>query len=309
MALGASGLGACVHSVVYTSRVETAHPVQGDLVEVNGHDVHVIESGAPDGAPVFFIHGASANANEFTWTLGPRLEDTQRILIADRPGHGYSERAPNSDTLEVQAAQLAGALREKADGEPAIVVGHSFGGAVALRLALDHPELVDGLVLLAPVSHDWGGGGQVWYNQITTTPLVGPIFSNLVPLVGPGQARGGAALTFAPAEVPENYFDKSATGLLFRPPNFRANANDVMNLREELQAQQVRYGSLDLPIIVFSGLKDTVIKPELHVGRLKDEAPNLEVVELVNGGHMPHHEVGEDIAIAIARLAMGDEPR
>ncbi|MEO0466861.1 MAG: alpha/beta hydrolase [Pseudomonadota bacterium] len=309
IALASSALGACVHSMIYTSRVEAAHPASGDLLEVDGHDVHIIETGPASGSPVLFIHGASANANEFTWTLGPRLESDHRILIADRPGHGYSDRAPNADRLDVQAAQLAGALGQKTGGRPAVVVGHSFGGAVALRLALDHPDLVAGLVLLAPVSHDWGGGGQTWYNQITTTPLIGPAFSNLVPLVGPGLAEDGAASTFSPADVPEGYFDRSGTGLLFRPPNFRANANDVVNVREELQAQQARYGDLTMPIIVFSGLQDTVIKPELHVGRLKDEAPNLELIELPNGGHMPHHEVGADIAEAIARLAMGGEPR
>lgn len=309
LALGASATGACVHSAIYTSRVQSAHPVQGELVDVDGHDVHVIEQGNLDGPPVFFIHGASANANEFTWTLAPRLEADHHILIADRPGHGYSARAPESETLGVQAAQLAGALRAKTGGEPAIVVGHSFGGAVSLRLALDHPELVDGLVLLAPVSHDWGGGGQAWYNQAATTPLFGPVFSQLVPLVGPNSAKTGVVSTFAPSPVPEGYLEKSSINLLFRPSTFRANARDVISLREELQAQQTRYGALTLPIIVYSGLKDTVIKPELHVGRLKAQAGNLDLIELPEGGHMPHHEVGEDIAGSIRALAMMGEPR
>ena len=64
--------------------------------------------------------------------------------MVDRPGHGHSERPDEADTLAVQASQVAGALKALAPGRKAILVGHSFGGAVSLRLALDHPELVDG---------------------------------------------------------------------------------------------------------------------------------------------------------------------
>lgn len=299
----AGSLGACVHSVVYTSRVQQAVPPEGETLKVNGANVHVIEMGQASGAPVLFIHGASANANEFDWTLAPRLEDRFRLLIADRPGHGYSERPDRAHMLEIQAAQMAGVLEQRAGGEPAVIVGHSFGGAVALRLALDHPDKVKGLVLLAPVSHDWGNGGQTWYNRWATAPLLGPAFSNIVPLVGPGLARDGAASTFHPAPVPEDYIARAGTNLLFRPPTFRANARDVMALREELAAQQTRYGELEMPIVLFSGALDTVIKPQLHAGRLKDDVANMTLVKLPDEGHMPHHREGQQIAEAIARLA------
>ncbi|MEL6956073.1 MAG: alpha/beta hydrolase [Pseudomonadota bacterium] len=299
----ASALGACVHSAVYTSRVTDAHPPEGDMLEVNGASVHVIRMGEPDGAPILFIHGASANANEFDWTLAPRLNDRFQLMIADRPGHGYSDRLEGAHMLEVQANQMAGVLEQLSPDAPAVIVGHSFGGAVALRLALDHPERVKALVLLAPVSHDWGGGGQAWYNEWATTPVVGAAFSNLVPLVGPGRAEDGAESTFHPAPVPENYTEKSAINLLFRPPVFRANARDVIALREELTAQQSRYGELAMPVVLYSGLQDTVIKPELHAGRLKDQVADFTLVDLPNEGHMPHHGEGEQVAEAIARLA------
>ncbi|MEL6568962.1 MAG: alpha/beta hydrolase [Pseudomonadota bacterium] len=299
----ASSLGACVHSVIYTSNVENAYPPEGEQFNVNGAGVHVIRAGDANGAPVLFIHGASANANEFKWTLAPRLEDQFDLMLADRPGHGYSDRPDGAHMLEIQAAQMAGVLERLSPDEPAVVVGHSFGGAVALRLALDHPERVKGLVLLAPVSHDWGGGGQAWYNTWATTPVLGPVFSNIVPLVGPGRAETGAVSTFHPAPVPENYTENSATNLLFRPPTFRANARDVMALREELTAQQSRYGELSMPVVLFSGSQDTVILPQLHAGRLKDEVGDITLVKLPDEGHMPHHREGEQIAQAIARLA------
>ena len=301
LGFSALGTGACVTSATYTARVEDNHPAIGQLVEVKGHDVHVISRGEA-GPPVLMIHGASANAREFSWTLAPRLEGRHRILMADRPGHGYSQRPPHSDQLGIQATQMAGVLDALTPGEKAVLIGHSFGGAVALRVALDRPDLVKGLVLLAPVTHDWGGGGEAWYNQFAAPPVIGPMFSQLVPIVGPRQVEAGIDGVFDPAEKPDGYFDKSAIGLLFRPPNFRANARDVQALQEELAAQSLRYGELDMPIIVFSGSGDTVISPKLHVGKLKQQVP-LELVALPQEGHMPHHGEGEAVADAIRRLA------
>lgn len=297
---------AFIYSLIYTSRVEKAYPAASRFVEVSGKTVHLIDRG-DSGPVVLMIHGASANAQEFAWTLAPRLEETHRIFMADRPGHGYSGRPANGNELGVQAAQIAGALEAVAPGEKAVIVGHSFGGGVALRLALDRPDLVKGLVLLAPVSHDWGSGGTAWYNRIASKPVSGFLFSQLVPIVGPAQVDAGIVEVFSPAPVPENYLEKSAIPLLFRPKEFRANAQDVNTLRAELAAQSPRYTELAMLIVVFSGALDTVIKPQLHVGRLKSEAQNLELVKLSDEGHMPHHRRGADVADAISRLASGGE--
>ena len=304
-ALGISvlGAGACVTSASYTSKVETSHPAIGQMTPVNGHAVHVIAQG-DEGPPVLMIHGASANAREFSWTLSPRLEGDHRVFMADRPGHGYSQRPPNADTLAVQAAQMAGVLDALAPGEKAVIVGHSFGGAVALRVALDRPDLVKAVVLLAPVTHDWGGGGEAWYNKFAAPPVFGPVFSQLVPVVGPAQVEAGISGVFAPAPAPENYYNRSAIGLLFRPPSFRANARDMQALQDELGAQSARYGELTMPIIVFSGSQDTVISPKLHVGKLKKQV-DIDLIALPNEGHMPHHGEGAAVADAIRRLASG----
>ncbi|MCR9268583.1 MAG: alpha/beta hydrolase [Hyphomonadaceae bacterium] len=298
------GAAVWVNSSAYAARINETHPAEGEFVTVNGADVHVLREGE-SGPVVLMIHGASANAREYSWTLAPRLAQTHRVLMVDRPGHGHSERPQDAETLKVQAEQAAGALRALAPGEKAVVVGHSFGGAVSLRLALDHPELVEGLVLLAPVSHDWGGGGEAWYNKYAGHPVIGPVFTHLVPIVGPSQVRNGVTNVFSPKPAPEGYFENSAIGLLFRPSNFAANAKDVNALREELGAQQERYTEIEVPTVVFSGALDTVISPPLHVGKLKHQVESLELVKLADGGHMPHHAFGDDVAATIRRLSSG----
>ena len=299
-----AGIAACVNSARYTAKIEAKHPANGQVVEVNGADVHVLTAGEA-GPPVLMIHGASANAREFDYTLAPHLAETHRLFMVDRPGHGHSERPAEAETLGVQAAQAAGVLDALAPGEKAVIVGHSFGGGVALRLALDRPDIVSGVVLLAPVSHDWGGGGGAWYNTYAGPPVIGHAFSQLVPIVGPAQVASGINGVFHPEDAPEGYLEKSAIGLLFRPSNFRANAMDVNALQEELGAQSARYPQLEMPIIVYSGAQDTVISPPLHVGKLKHQAQNLTLVKLPDVGHMPHHSQAENVAADISRLAQG----
>ncbi len=305
--ISALGLGACVTSLAYTADVERTYPAQGERLEVQGHGVHVLRQGAA-GPVVLMIHGASANAREFSWTLAPRVSGDMRVLMPDRPGHGYSDRFEDAETLGAQARQMAGVLEALAPGEPAVIVGHSFGGSVALRLALDRPDLVSGLVLLAPVTHDWGDGGTAWYNTLAAPPVIGPLFSQFLPLAGPSQGRSGVISVFRPAPVPDGYYENSALGLLFRPPNFRANARDMTALKEELAVQSARYGDLAMPIIAFSGSQDTVVSPKLHIARLKKQT-SIELVILPDEGHMPHHGEGEAVAGAIRRLALLDETR
>ncbi len=297
-------LSACMHSAAYTRRVEARHPPSGDAITVNGARVHVLRAG-DSGPPVLLIHGASANAREFSWSLAPRLQARFRVLMPDRPGHGHSERPGEAWRLGVQAGQMAGVLDTLAPAEQAVIVGHSYGGAVALRLALDRPDLVRGVVLLAPVSHDWGGGGEAWYNDWASPPVFGHAFSQLVPIVGPARVEAGVASVFHPAAPPPDYFDRAGIGLLFRPPAFRANARDMTRLRSEIQAQDDRYASLGMPVIVFSGERDGVISPPLHAGRLLEDVPDITMVSLPDEGHMPHHGEGETVAAAIARLATG----
>ncbi len=303
------GLGACISSSVYTSRVERTYPADGLLLDVGGQDVHVLTRGPEAAPPVLMIHGASANAREFTISLTPHLEDGLRLLMADRPGHGWSDRFDGAEQLGAQARQMAGVLDQLAPGQKAVIVGHSFGGAVALRLALDRPDLVAGLVLLAPVTHDWGeGSGTAWYNSVASAPIAGPVFSQVVPIVGPGMMRSGVESVFDPAPTPPDYYESAGLPLLLRPPNFRANARDMIALKEELAEQSARYGEITAPVIVFSGSQDTVLAPRLHTARLKKQLP-LELVALPEEGHMPHHGESEAVASAIRRLANSAETR
>ena len=123
------------------------------------------------------IHGASGNLEDMRLALGERLSARYRVILVDRPGP-WLERAtaePDAASPAHQAAMLSEML-DRLGIDRAIIVAHSWAGTVATALALDHPDQVAGLVLLAPVSHPWPGG-IAWYYHIAAAPLFGPLFA------------------------------------------------------------------------------------------------------------------------------------
>ena len=161
MVLGAGALA----TLVITWRVEARHPPQGPFVPVPGGRLASIEAGPNPSTrgTVVLLHGASANASDPMEGIGRRLAaDGFRVIAFDRPGSGWSDRLGGADMAEpaAQAHAIAAALARLGIG-PAIVLGHSWSGALATALALDHPERVAGLVLAAPVAMPYPRMGTV----------------------------------------------------------------------------------------------------------------------------------------------------
>jgi pimeloyl-ACP methyl ester carboxylesterase len=105
----------------------------------------------PQGAPpVVFIHGSPGDWTAWKGFLAHEDLRDLRLIAVDRPGYGGSGRGDPLPSIQGQAAQVAAVIREVTPGRSAVVVGHSLGGPIAGQLAMDAPELVRGLVLVAP---------------------------------------------------------------------------------------------------------------------------------------------------------------
>ena len=222
---------------------ERAHPAQGRMVEVAGGTLHVLDIGPRDaaGPPIVMLHGASSNLEVMRQPVGERLARKHRVILIDRPGHGWSTRARLEDsTPEIQARMIEEALA-KLGVNSAIFVVHSWAGALGARIALDYPQAVAGLVMLAPVAYPWPGGvGR--YNRLIATPVIGPLFAYTVTLpLGLLLAEPGARGVFLPQTMPDGFVKNTATPLLLRPREFIANARDLVTLKAAVAEQAPRY--------------------------------------------------------------------
>jgi pimeloyl-ACP methyl ester carboxylesterase len=304
-----------------TRRIEAAHPPSGRFVEVDGGRLHVLELGPKgqgagrvggEGAggaadpywPVVLVHGASGNLGDLRFPLGDRLAQTRRVILVDRPGHGWSDRPGGAQDASParQAALIAQAL-ERIGLERFVLLGHSLGGAVATAFALAFPDRLAGLVLLAPVTHPWSGGLS-WYNALLTTPLAGVVFAHALALpAGEFLLEGGAASVFAPQAIPPAYLRRAGIRLLLRPSEFIANAQDVAILKGFVTAQVPRYRDIAVPTVVLTGDADVTVWPQIHARAIATALPDARLVILPGIGHMPQHVATDEVIAAIDSVA------
>jgi pimeloyl-ACP methyl ester carboxylesterase len=101
-----------------------------------------------EGLPILLLHGLAGGAANWA-DLAPPLARRHRVIVPDLPGHGGSSALPAAPNVDAYAERVR-LLAEREGALPAVLVGHSFGGLVALRLALRAPHAVAGVVLAAP---------------------------------------------------------------------------------------------------------------------------------------------------------------
>lgn len=274
----------------------------GEYVEIDGAQIRYIEEGS--GPAVLLIHGASSNAEDMRVALSGHL-DGYRAIYIDRPGLGWSERPDGRWTPQREAA-LIRELMTALDIEDPVVVGHSWGGAVTMRLAIDHGEDLTGLVLIAPALRS-DVGEAAWYNRASRIPLIGPLITRVfVPILGPRQIDSGLETTFAPQPVPEDYAETVRINRLFNPSVFKANAADMAPVNEHLAAQEEYYSEVSLPTVMLAGPNDEVVYTNMHSARVVETMPNARLVTDEAWGHMLHHYAAERVRAAIDDVADGD---
>ncbi len=137
-----------------------------------GRELRAHATGAEHCPLVLFVHGSPGRWRDFAFVMtDERLAARAKLVSVDRLGWGGSSAGALAPSMREQAAALAELLRTLAEHRPAVVVGHSLGGPVAARLAMDAPELVDALVLVAP-SVDPELETPTWFQEIGRTRLV-----------------------------------------------------------------------------------------------------------------------------------------
>jgi pimeloyl-ACP methyl ester carboxylesterase len=287
--------------------LQRAYPAQGRSIEVAGAKLNVVDIGPRDaaGPPIVMIHGASSNLQAMRRPLGDRLAAAHRVILIDRPGHGWSTRARLADsTPAVQAGMIDEALQKLGIGS-AIFVVHSWSGALVARMALDYPQRVAGLVMLAPVTYPWPGGVG-WYNRLVTTPVIGPLLAHTITLpLGYLLAERGARGVFLPQIMPADFVNDSATLLWLRPREFLANAWDLVTLKAAVMEQSPRYPDITAPVVIITGEPDKTVFTNRHSRPFKAAVPQTKLIVLPDVGHMIQNAVPELVISEIEAMIGG----
>src|SRR5262249_46086107 len=143
-------LGALV-TAIGSWLIGCAYPPRGRFVKVHRMRQHVVELGtAPaDAPPIVLIHGAGCNLEDMRLDLGEQLAAHHRVILIDRPGMGWSRRKGRDGSAPQFQAAILRELLDQLGIARAIIVGHSWGGALAASFALDYPDRTAALILLA----------------------------------------------------------------------------------------------------------------------------------------------------------------
>jgi pimeloyl-ACP methyl ester carboxylesterase len=299
--LGAALFGLGATSEHLTAQAEQTFPPTGRLIEAGGIRQHVIEHG--EGAPLVMIHGAYGFAEDFAVSLMPQTQQHYRSIAIDRPGHGYTEQG-NPDyaaTPDGQARYLRAALNRLGVKKP-ILLGFSYGGAVALSYALQYPDEVAALVLISPASHPWRQTAALPFG-IADAPLIGPVLKHtIVTPVGAILKDSAVDSVFAPEPVPAT-FRKTPVALSLRPADFAATAREVRALDDFLRGQAPRYSALRLPVVIVVNDADRSVSSFIHGRPLAAQIPGAELVVTNGGGHPLHFSRPAAVLAAIDMAA------
>jgi len=301
--------------------VEIADVWPGRLLSTSRGDVFVREFERPaeidlDAAarpPILFVHGLGGESLDWV-DVALRLKDSFDCSAIDLPGFAYSPLPPGKDlSLDGLAKTVAEVARTT--NRPVHLVGNSLGGAVAVRVAAERPELVASLTLVAPALPDLRpkpGSAQL---LIALVPLLGPAIVRTIIKADPEwMARRIYALCYGnpKAITPQRHARELAT---LRQRASLAHSPKVY--REALRATVVSYldhgprrlwqqaAAVGVPTLVISGGRDRLVSRRV-AARAKRTFPDVELLLLPKAGHVAHLE--DPTAVAAAMRAFLSRP-
>jgi pimeloyl-ACP methyl ester carboxylesterase len=299
-------LGA-IFTYLYAWRIERRFPPTGRFIEVDGCRIHYREKGpeaAPSHGTIVLLHGASSNLAESMLGMGEALSGRYRVIAIDRPGHGWTSRRQGLAEAEParQASLIADALRQL-NVRKAVVVGHSWSGAVVPHFALDHADVTGAIVVLSGITSPWPGGTIGWFRRYVDSWFGWLMFRTLaVPLLlvlRPWMKRK----TFRPQTPPPGIVTEAFIPLAFRPRAYEANMQDFAVMYDAVLRQCGRYRDIRVPALVIAGDSDEIVWTDLHSRGFAREVPGAELILMPGIGHMPQYAHKERVLAAIETLA------
>jgi pimeloyl-ACP methyl ester carboxylesterase len=184
------------------------------------YTIHYAQAGNENNPLVLFVHGSPGSLSAFIDFLADTSLTNHALLVTtDRPGFGHSNFGMAETSLEKQAATLKPILEKFRTNKPTILIGHSLGGPVIARMAIDYPELVDGLILVAASIDPELEPNETWFRAPLATPFLSWVL----------------------------------------PRSWRASNEEIYQLKPQLEEMLPLWKEIKCPTIVIQGKKDSLV--------------------------------------------------
>jgi pimeloyl-ACP methyl ester carboxylesterase len=266
-------------------RIDAGFRATGDFIEVDGERLHYRSMG--QGPALVLVHGLAGESRNFDYLPLQELAQRWRIVLLDRAGSGHSPRRDMGNAgIAAQARLVAGFIRALQFDRPPLLVGHSLGGAIALAVALQDPECVAGVALIAPLTHFTGAPPRPFEALAIASPGARRFFAHTLaaPLGIASTLRILHAL-FGPDAAPRDFAVRGGGLRSLRPLAFINASTEMMAVEQDLPPLQERWSAIRVPVFVLHGEGDRVLAWREHALALQAKLPQAQV-KIIPGGHM-----------------------
>ena len=276
------------------------------FAEVDGVRVHYQEAGRSEAPPIILIHGFASSNLVWSKVLLELADAGFRVIAPDLLGYGYSEKPRELDyTIGSQAGMIVGLLT-KLGIERAVVVGSSYGGAVAATIVLDNPALMEKLILVGAVTNN--APTRYLLMRLFSSPIIGDILSPLLM----GSRR---LLRRRMKRVYDRHawvMDERRVNARHLPLQTRGTHRAIIRTVRRWDAERVSREAhlITLPTLVLWGDNDREV-PLADGQRLQEKLPNSRLIVFRECGHLPHEEYPEaftKVVTEFLRHASGVQP-
>ncbi|UPK31278.1 alpha/beta hydrolase (plasmid) [Bradyrhizobium sp. 195] len=283
-------------------KAQRDNPPKGQFIEIDGVRLHYVERGS--GRPLVLFHGNGSMIQDFESSgLIDLAAKTYRTIVVDRPGFGHSSRPRDVVWTPAVQADLFRKALERLGVERAIVLGHSWGAAVALALATRHPSLVEALVLASGYYYP-SARTDAATSLPSALPGLGDILSyTLSPIAGRLMWPTMLRKMFGPSQVPQK-FAGFPMEMSVRPSQMRAAAAEASMMVPSAFVASKGYGGLKMPTVIIAGEGDRLIDIDKQSARLHDELKQSSLRRVAGAGHMIHQSATSDVMAAIDEAAV-----
>lgn len=269
------------------------------FVEVGRLRWHVQTMGPTQAPVLLLIHGTGAATHSWR-DLAPLLAKQFRVIAPDLPGHGFTTGRPNAGLSMPAMARAAGDLLKTLDCEPALIVGHSAGAAIAVRMAIDGiaaPRTIIGLgAALLPIPGLAGVLFPSLARMLFVNPLAPHLFARMARISGE-TARFLARSTGSMIDAQGIACYES----LFATPGHCSGAITMM-ADWDLAALRRDLARLGTPLLLIHGADDAAI-PVADAQSAAAIVKAARLISLPDLGHLAHEEKPHDIAAIITAFA------